>query len=148
MPQPVSGVESRSMRLRIAFANFEAQRLLPVSWRLTRQPANSFTSAGDSSRLNEALVYRAQAAQAAGFATELLEIELAAGSSIDYEIPPVRGLEHHLLMRAGRLRLTLEGQTHELRAGDTLSYKLFGASRYEAVGASAARYLLALTPPR
>jgi len=84
----------------------------------------------------------------AGFATELLEIELAAGSGIDYELPPIRGLEHHLLMRAGRLRLTLEGQQHELRAGDTLSYKLFGASRYEALGATAARYLLALTPPR
>ena len=28
MPQPVSGVASRSMRLRIALANFEAQRLL------------------------------------------------------------------------------------------------------------------------
>lgn len=84
----------------------------------------------------------------AGFATELLEIELTPGSAIDYEIPPIRGLEHHLLMRAGRLRLTLEGQQHELRAGDTLSYKLFGASRYEALGATAARYLLALTPPR
>lgn len=83
-----------------------------------------------------------------GFATELVEIELAAGSAIDYEQPPIRGLEHHLLMRAGRLRLSLEGQAHELRTGDTLSYKLFGASRYEALGASPARYLLALTTPR
>ncbi|MFN4115596.1 MAG: helix-turn-helix domain-containing protein [Inhella sp.] len=84
----------------------------------------------------------------AGFATELLEIELAAGSGIDYEVPPIPGLEYHLLMHAGRLRLTLEGQQHELRAGDTLSYKLFGASRYEAFGATPARYLLALTAPR
>ncbi len=84
----------------------------------------------------------------AGFATELLEIELAPGSGIDYETPPIPGLEHHLLMRAGRLRLTLEGQHHELRTGDTLSYKLFGASRYETLGATPARYLLALTPPR
>ena len=38
------------MRERIALANFEAQRLLPLSRRLTRQPANSFSSGGDLSR--------------------------------------------------------------------------------------------------
>ncbi len=45
MPQPVSGVLSRSMRERIALAHLLAQRLEPESWRLTRQPANSFTCA-------------------------------------------------------------------------------------------------------
>lgn len=83
-----------------------------------------------------------------GFATELLEIEIAPGGVVDYDQPPVRGLEHHLLMRAGRLRLSLEGQVHELRHGDTLSFKVFGASRFEALGSTTVRYLLALTPPR
>ena len=64
----------------------------------------------------------------AGFATELVEIHLAAGSAIDYDRPPVAGLEHHLLMQAGRLRLSLEGVPHELRAGDSLSYRIQGAS--------------------
>lgn len=85
----------------------------------------------------------------AGFATELLEIELAAGSCIDYDRAPLDGLEHHLLMQSGRLRLSVNGQTHALQAGDTLSYRCHGASRFEALGAHAARYLLAITtPPR
>src|SRR3546814_8404789 len=50
VPQPVSGVSSRSTRERIALAHFEARRLLPESWRSTRQPANSFTSVGDCAR--------------------------------------------------------------------------------------------------
>lgn len=83
----------------------------------------------------------------AGFATELVEIQLDGGSAIDYDRPPVMGLEHHLLMQAGRLRLTLEGQVHELRGGDSLSYRVHGASRFEAVGTTPARYLLALTLP-
>ncbi len=83
----------------------------------------------------------------AGFATELVEIHLAAASALDYDRPPVVGLEHHLLMQAGRLRLTLEGQVHDLRAGDSLSYRIQGASRFEALGATPARYLLALTVP-
>lgn len=84
----------------------------------------------------------------AGFATELLEIELAAGSAIDYDRAPVDGLEHHLLMHSGRLRLRVNGQQHELKAGDTLSYRCHGASRFEVPGAHAARYLLAITQPR
>src|SRR5690606_21171496 len=50
MPQPVSGVASRSIRERIALASFEAMRLLPVSLRSTRQPANSLTSGSARSR--------------------------------------------------------------------------------------------------
>src|SRR5690349_22552649 len=44
-PQPVSGVASRSMRERTALATFEEMRLLKLSRRVVRQPANSFTSA-------------------------------------------------------------------------------------------------------
>ena len=50
MPQPVSGVASRSIRERMALAHFDAQRLLPLSLRSTRQPANSFTSLAARSR--------------------------------------------------------------------------------------------------
>ncbi|KAG1277189.1 hypothetical protein G6F64_014741 [Rhizopus arrhizus] len=55
MPQPVSGVSSRSMRARRALAQRLAQRLLPLSWRLTRQPANSFTCASAASRAASSL---------------------------------------------------------------------------------------------
>src|SRR5690606_4869509 len=44
MPRPVSGVASRGIRERIALASLDAMRLLPVSLRSTRQPANSLTS--------------------------------------------------------------------------------------------------------
>src|SRR5690606_6368760 len=50
MPQPVSGVASRSIRERIALASFDAMPLLPVSLRSTRQPANSLTSRSARSR--------------------------------------------------------------------------------------------------
>lgn len=82
-----------------------------------------------------------------GFASELLEIELRPGTPIDYDRPPVRDLEHHLLMQAGRLQLTLHSEPLLLRAGDSLSFKCRGASRFEALGATPARYLLALSTP-
>ena len=84
----------------------------------------------------------------AGFATELLEVQLAGGASIDYEAPPVQGLEHHLHLLEGELTLTLDGVPHTLQAGDTLSYKSLGASRFETAAGIPARYFLTLTTPR
>src|SRR5690349_15378433 len=44
-PQPVSGVESLSIRERTPFAIFDDRRFTTSSRRSTRQPANSFTCA-------------------------------------------------------------------------------------------------------
>ena len=50
IPQPVSGVSSRNIRERMALAQREAQRLLALSCRCTRQPANSLMSGAAASR--------------------------------------------------------------------------------------------------
>lgn len=73
---------------------------------------------------------------------EVLECALQAAVRIDYPLPPRKGLEHHLLMTEGRLMLTVDGQAHDLRAGDCLRYQLFGASRFETKPDAGARYLL------
>lgn len=77
-------------------------------------------------------------------AGEVLECSLDAGASISYEAPPRPGLEHHLALREGRLRLTLDGETYDLSAGDCLRYRLFASSRFETPPDSGARYLLFL----
>lgn len=68
------------------------------------QIAQALLSAGDSSRLNEALVYRAQSAQAAGFAAEL---NADAGMLVAYAIAasgqPLAKLEAALLQQIQRL---------------------------------------------
>ncbi|HTO81188.1 MAG TPA: helix-turn-helix transcriptional regulator [Methylomirabilota bacterium] len=75
-------------------------------------------------------------------AGEVLECELEPGVRVPYERPPRQGLEHHLLLLHGRLEVTVEGQTHELRPGDCLRYQLFGPSAIATSEKSAARYLL------
>jgi uncharacterized cupin superfamily protein len=44
---------------------------------------------------------------------------------------------------AGALTLTVDGERYELRPGDCLRYRLFGASSFE-TGKQSARYLIAL----
>ncbi|MBB5204887.1 transcriptional regulator with XRE-family HTH domain [Inhella inkyongensis] len=83
-----------------------------------------------------------------GFATELLECRLQPGAHIRYEHPPVAGLEHHLWLISGQLQLQLDGQVHRLRAGASLSYKLWGASQFDVPGKTEAHYLLAITQAR
>ena len=78
------------------------------------------------------------------FAGEVLECELKPGTRFTYENPPRRGMEHHLLLLSGKLAVTLEGQTHELRPGDCLRYRLHGASAIATPKDSPARYLILL----
>ena len=75
---------------------------------------------------------------------EVLECELQAGAQLAYETPPLPGLEHHLVLLEGSLDVTVEGQLHQLAAGDCLRYRLFGASAFRTNEKSAARYLLVL----
>lgn len=75
-------------------------------------------------------------------AGEVLECELAPGTTIAYDAPPRAGLEHHLVMLQGELELTLDGQLHTLGAGDCLRYQLFGSSRFAVTAPFPARYLL------
>jgi len=79
---------------------------------------------------------------AASLAGEVLGCSLQAAACIDYPLPPRKGLEHHLLMTEGALRITVDGQVHDLLPGDCLRYQLFGASRFETSAEAGARYLL------
>lgn len=75
-------------------------------------------------------------------AGEVLACELAPGARIAYEQSPRPGLEHHLLMLEGELRITVDGQTYDLAPGDCLRYQLFGASLFVTPPHRGARYLL------
>lgn len=84
---------------------------------------------------------------ARGYAVELIEGCLPAGARIDYERAPLPGMEQHLWLLEGALDYTLDGVTHQLRAGDCLRFHLFGATRFVCPGPTPARYLIALCPP-
>ncbi len=75
---------------------------------------------------------------------EVLECTLPPATEISYDGPPEPGLEHHLILQEGKLEVTVEGQRHELSAGDTLRFQLFGATTYRTRADSDARYLLVL----
>lgn len=77
-------------------------------------------------------------------AGEVLRCELAAATTIDYELPPKAGLEHHLVMTQGELRITVDGETHMLKQGDCLRYRLIGPSKFETSKHVGAQYFLFL----
>lgn len=79
-----------------------------------------------------------------GLQAEVLECELPAGARLDYSMPPKHGLEHHLIMQEGELVMSVEDETYELRAGDCLRYRLFGASSFQTPPKIGARYVLVL----
>ena len=75
-------------------------------------------------------------------AGEVVTGELPEGARIAYDRPPRPGLEHHLLLRAGALAVTLGAVRHTLAPGDCLRYRLFGSSAFETPADCGARYLL------
>ena len=79
---------------------------------------------------------------ARALAGEALECELDAGVTIAYTASPRPGMEHHLLLQEGKLRVTVDGAAHELLAGDCLRYQLQGASAFVTPPDSGARYFL------
>lgn len=84
----------------------------------------------------------------AGFVTEVIEVTLTPGAHLVYEQPSVPGLEHHLCLLDGRLRLSLQGEVFEASAGDTLSFHTWGRTEFQNPGSEPLRYLLTLTPPQ
>lgn len=79
---------------------------------------------------------------AQALAGEVLECELEPATRITYEHPPRQGLEHHLILREGQLRVSIGEQTHELQPGDCLRYQLFDSSAFETPEHCAAKYIL------
>ncbi|OIQ32383.1 MAG: XRE family transcriptional regulator [Roseobacter sp. MedPE-SWchi] len=74
---------------------------------------------------------------------EVIEGHLPPDERITYDSPSRPGLEHHLILQQGALRLALSGQTYDLRPGDCLRYHLTGPSEFSS-GAEGARYILVL----
>lgn len=77
-------------------------------------------------------------------AGEVLECELAPAAPIAYESSPRPGVEHHLVLLEGALRLEVEGRPHDLRPGECLRYQLHGATVFTTPARQGARYLLSL----
>jgi len=75
-------------------------------------------------------------------AGEVLECRLQPGTRISYDAPPKPGLEHHLILRAGRLTISIGDDTHDLQAGDCLRYQLFGSNVFSTPDDEGAEYLL------
>lgn len=90
---------------------------------------------------------RAVSPPASDLRGELVEVRIPAGASVDFETSPVPGLEHHLWMLDGALRLDVEGSTFRLRAGDCLRYVLNGPTRFQGEGRREARYVIAMVRP-
>ncbi len=74
---------------------------------------------------------------------EMLRCEIAAGQVIQYDTPTIPGLEHHLYLLEGSLKVKVQDQAYELRTGDCLRYHSNGPTRFETTNATAA-YILVL----
>jgi len=92
-------------------------------------------------------VRRAVSPPAPGLRLELVEALLPVGAAIDYDQPPIQGMEQHLLVLHGVLAFTADGTTHRLGPGDCLRLRLWGPTRLAAPGPDPARYLIAIAPP-
>ncbi|WP_417843285.1 helix-turn-helix domain-containing protein [Thalassospira sp.] len=73
---------------------------------------------------------------------EVLECIIPADTTITYAQPPQTGLEHHLVMQAGKLTLTLDDKQYVLNQGDCLRYQLSGSSSFQTSPDHIARYQL------
>lgn len=78
----------------------------------------------------------------AGLGGEVIECRLGPDVRIDYARPPRIGLEHHLVMLEGALRLSIDSQEFDLKPGDCLRYQLYGASCFVTPKDCGARYYL------
>ena len=80
---------------------------------------------------------------AGGLSAEVVRCNLEPYQRISYAAPSVPGHEHHLVMLAGALTVTIGDDEFHLEAGDCLRYQLFGSSRFQ-TGVDAASYLIVL----
>ncbi|QDY41429.1 helix-turn-helix domain-containing protein [Candidatus Pantoea soli] len=84
---------------------------------------------------------------ASHFKAELIEGELRPGARIDYDAPPVQGLEQHIWLQSGALTVTMDAQRWTLQAGDCLRFHLTGRSAFAADAEAGARYMLVVCKP-
>lgn len=77
-------------------------------------------------------------------ATNIVEVVLPAGVSVDYANEVPLDVEQLVWLMEGELRLSVAGEVYLLATGDCLMMRLDRAIRYENVGTSAARYAVVL----
>ncbi|CAL9634381.1 HTH-type transcriptional regulator SutR [Streptomyces sp. enrichment culture] len=78
---------------------------------------------------------------------ELVEGHLTAGADIAYDRPPVAGLEQHVWVLEGALRVTVQDAEHHLGTGDCLRMRVWGPTRFRSAALEGVRYLLAVVRP-
>ncbi|MCU5772925.1 XRE family transcriptional regulator [Erwiniaceae bacterium BAC15a-03b] len=83
---------------------------------------------------------------ASAFRAELVEARLRAGSRIEYDTPPLPGLEQHIWILDGVLEISMNEQQWRLVAGDCLRFHLFGRSSFHAPETTA-HYALVVCRP-
>ena len=124
-------------------------------WTLSRLMAEAETHAPSLVKKREQLAWtdpesgyrrRAVSPPAADLRGELVEVQIPASATVAFDTSPIPGLEHHLWMLDGALKIEVNGSVSRLRAGDALRYILNGSSRFVA-GTGGARYLIALVRP-
>lgn len=81
------------------------------------------------------------------FHAELVEGRLQSGALIEYDAPPVEGIEQHIWMLAGVLEFSMNDEQWRLEAGDCLRFHLFGRSSFHAPEAEGAHYALVVCRP-
>lgn len=84
---------------------------------------------------------------ASAFRAELIEGELRAGALIEYNAPPISGIEQHIWLLTGELVIVMEAQRWHLHPGDCLRFHLTGSSSFHAPSEQDAHYLLVVCKP-
>jgi transcriptional regulator with XRE-family HTH domain len=82
-----------------------------------------------------------------GYAVEIVHGELPPAARIEYDRPPIGGLEHHVVVLDGALEVSVDGVVHRLRPRDCLRYRLTGASAFRNPGRKPAAYLVVIRRP-
>ena len=82
-----------------------------------------------------------------GLRGELVEGRLTAGADLAYDRPPVPGLEQHIWVLDGALRVTAGDTEHHLGDGDCLRLRVWGPTRFRCPGPGDVRYVLAVVRP-
>ena len=77
-----------------------------------------------------------------GFKVSISEGVIPAGVAIDFPVPPILHLEHHIYVLDGVLELDVGTRSYRVEAGDCLRFRLMGKSCYRAPGPEEARYLV------
>jgi len=77
-----------------------------------------------------------------GFRGTLIEGTIPAGRTVSYPASPLPDLEHHLVLKSGRLTVRLEEGSFDLTPGDCLRFRLNAGNSYHAPGPDPACYFL------